>query len=211
LGLTVYKGKLEFPFQFELPQDIPCSFKSTYGKIEYFITAELERPGIMHFDLCCKLPINIIGLVDLNKFHSAAAEVSRRGQTFLGAGPGSFPSLPVDLQLKTTKGGFLPGAFVPVTVQVNNKSSVFIQQSSLVLQQITTYYGKCAGENTFDNFADTVDILTKFGPNIPPGSNVTWDCTSFLLPEANKLPVSLMGCSLLTREYRLKVLGLLPN
>jgi len=210
LGLTVYKGKLEFPFQFELPQDIPCSFKSSYGKIEYIITAKFKRSGILHSDLCCEVPVRVLGILDLNNFPSAAAEVKRRGHTVLGGGPtGSTPTLPVDLELKTTKGGFIAGEKVPVTVQVNNKSSLFIPESSLVLQQITTFYAYKTGSGSsskLDQFEDTVDILTKAGPNnIPPGSKLTWDCSSLILPQAPELPVSLMGCSLITREYRLKV------
>ncbi|GBB93388.1 hypothetical protein RclHR1_02160014 [Rhizophagus clarus] len=57
-GKKIPAGTHEYYFEFELPGNLPSSFKGTRGKIEYYCVASLSRP-IFHNDVTTKKIVNI--------------------------------------------------------------------------------------------------------------------------------------------------------
>lgn len=66
------EGNHAWPFNFQIPQNVPSSFEGTVGYIRYSITAKADIP--MAFDIDREIYISINCPLDLN--HHAAAIVS---------------------------------------------------------------------------------------------------------------------------------------
>ena len=62
--LEISAGDYEYPFQFQLPTDIPSSFVGRYGKIVYSVTAVVDRPW--KFDHETVAFFTVVGVYDLN-------------------------------------------------------------------------------------------------------------------------------------------------
>ena len=57
------EGCHQFPFQFILPQNIPHSYESHYGRVEYSLEAVIDKAWA--FDKECLLPFQIINILNL--------------------------------------------------------------------------------------------------------------------------------------------------
>lgn len=70
--LFIFKGQstyapaeYTYPFDWDLPVDLPISFDAKYGYIRYKIVAGLDRP--LRLDKCYKELFTVMKRVDLNK------------------------------------------------------------------------------------------------------------------------------------------------
>ena len=62
--MQIEAGDHEFPFQFQLPVNIPSSFVGAHGRIVYSITAVVDRPW--KFDHETVAFFTVVGIHDLN-------------------------------------------------------------------------------------------------------------------------------------------------
>lgn len=58
-------GQHTFPFQLQLPQDLPPSFEGAYGYIRYWAKATIDKPW--KFDQHTKRAFTVIPSLDLNQ------------------------------------------------------------------------------------------------------------------------------------------------
>ena len=63
--ILIPAGEYEFPFQFQLPQNIPTSFVGAHGRVAYSVTAVIDRPwkfdheDVAFFSVICNYDLNL--------------------------------------------------------------------------------------------------------------------------------------------------------
>ena len=62
-------GEVVYPFKFQLPPNLPCSFEGWDGSIRYYIECRIKRPGSS--DIWSKLPFTVNSVLDLNQHPGA--------------------------------------------------------------------------------------------------------------------------------------------
>ena len=66
-------GEVIYPFQFQLPPNLPCSFEggddSIRCSIRYYIECRIDR--LWNFDIKVQLPFTVISVLDLNQYPGA--------------------------------------------------------------------------------------------------------------------------------------------
>jgi len=170
-------GICSFPFSLELPLDIPSSFNSATGQVEYYMTARAKISGC-GVNLMSKLQFTVHGILDLNKEPGVSHHFEiERQQNFCGWPPwkDSFVRVRVLLQRK----GFVCGEIVPFTVKVHNKSAQKVVQINAELVQKVSYitrYDKIVSNSVLTNEIrdinispkETRTIVKQFTLRIPP-------------------------------------------
>ena len=66
---VIKRGFYEYPFSFELPQNLPSSYESRIGHVRYKLKANIDRPWA--FDNSSELYISVVAPFDLNKHQDA--------------------------------------------------------------------------------------------------------------------------------------------
>lgn len=77
---TLPQGNYTYPFQFQIPENIPSSYEGTsYGVtayVRYQLKGTIDKPW--KFDHTTKRPFTVVGVLDLNRISNA-----RVGHTFI--------------------------------------------------------------------------------------------------------------------------------
>ncbi|XP_045207004.2 arrestin domain-containing protein 17-like [Mercenaria mercenaria] len=130
-------GNHAYPFSLQLADTLPSSFEGTRGYVRYSCKATIERP--LAFDYNVKRAFTVIRHFDLNNFPSAQIPVSDQatGEVYGCCGEAG----EVDIHLDLNKTGFVPGEPIMYTIAVNNRSSQTVNETHLILNQMTTYTG----------------------------------------------------------------------
>ncbi|XP_024944792.1 arrestin domain-containing protein 17 [Cephus cinctus] len=131
------EGNHVFPFNWNLPSNIPCSFESFYGKIRYSIKAVVDRPW--KFDYAIKVPFTVAPILDLNSIPLAREPVSEENSKVFG---GSSETLTMTVLLPVR--GYVSGQTIPVRVKLQNQSKVAVEKVHIFLEKDITYH---AGED----------------------------------------------------------------
>ena len=62
--IQIAAGEYQFPFQFQLPQNIPSSFVGEHGRVAYSVTGVIDRPwkfdheAVAFFSVICNYDLN---------------------------------------------------------------------------------------------------------------------------------------------------------
>lgn len=126
-------GIREYPFNFQLPRDLPSSYKGTHGSIEYTVTATVKKSWGVNKEYT--LPFTVNSKLDLSQHPAARQSVVSRKTEKIGILWWKGPVL-VNFSLK--RKGYVPGEFVQFNAQICNESSVKIHKAKLVLTQVKT-------------------------------------------------------------------------
>ena len=62
-------GQHVYPYQFQLPANLPSSYEASIGRVRYFIECVVDRPW--KFDYKAKLPFTVNSIYDLNQVESS--------------------------------------------------------------------------------------------------------------------------------------------
>ncbi|XP_047019076.1 uncharacterized protein LOC124629628 [Helicoverpa zea] len=65
-NLTLSAGSYEYPFEMEIPQNIPPSFRSEIGKITYLLILKFKKPGLLKRTKSFQTEVQILPQVDLS-------------------------------------------------------------------------------------------------------------------------------------------------
>ena len=58
------RGYNQYPFSFQLPYNIPCSFEHNVGYVRYTVNAVIDRPWKFNHE--CKAAFTVVSSLDLN-------------------------------------------------------------------------------------------------------------------------------------------------
>ena len=194
-------GRYSFPFSFTIPLNsaTPPSFRERYGAIKYYLTAEVDRPGLRRNNRCYR-PINIIDLVDTNNPQYLNEMTVRQSKTMCCM---CCKSKPIVLTARIPASAWCPGEVVPVEVSVDNGSTKVMKGILAAIDRSVTFTAR--GSREYIN-----DRLTSVSndESIAPESNA--QKTIYLRVPPCCPSFGLGSGRIIELEYALKVTLKLP-
>ncbi|XP_062614117.1 arrestin domain-containing protein 3-like [Saccostrea cucullata] len=191
--LTLLRGNYCYPFQFQLPQNLPSSFEGEYGHVRYTIKGTIEKPK--RFTHVTKTAFSVIGPLDLNTFpqiESPTGMTLTKNLCCLCCTSG-----PISAFLSLPRRGYVPGDIIPVTVELENLSSRKIASSSITLTMTTNFHSSDESRTV------STQIDKIMHGSVPRGTTSTWADQGIPLPA---LPPSfLFGCNIIDIQYKLEL------
>lgn len=138
-GVHVYN------FASPIPTQVPTSFEGQHGKIRYTVQAILDRPW--KFDQTSTVAFTVLKPLDLNLHLLTLKErrVEKLTKTFC-CWPCTSSPLYVRVEIPVT--GYVPGQKIPITVAVNNTSSVPVLGINSKLKRKVSYISQKPREKT---------------------------------------------------------------
>ncbi|XP_017269198.2 arrestin domain-containing protein 3 [Kryptolebias marmoratus] len=187
---VIEKGQHVFPFSFKIPngKKIPSSFWSIFGRIIHKLKAELKQPmkvtrkAKIHFTFVSKADLSTPGLMVPQHMHRDKSIVFSPG------------NVTMDVYIK--KKGYIPGEDMKVTVKVNNCSRRSVQPH-FVLYEKKSFFGANRSK------VETREILRAKAEAVDSCSGKK--IVTKVIPIPKDLPPSILNCSLVKLEYKLKI------
>ncbi|XP_072289772.1 arrestin domain-containing protein 3-like [Eucyclogobius newberryi] len=183
-------GRHVFPFSFTVPErNIPSTFTSSVGKIVHKLKAELRQSMKMtktaktHFTFVSQADMATPGLLD--------PQHGCQDKTISVFGSGT-----VALDIRTERMGYWQGEALKVTAEIKNQSSRAVKPK-FVLYKKKSHFAQ--GKRKMN----TSEILKEKCDPVESGCNKTVTKTITIPKE---LPPSILNCSIIRLEYRIKVL-----
>ncbi|XP_023676057.2 arrestin domain-containing protein 3-like [Paramormyrops kingsleyae] len=180
-------GSHVFPFTFQIPQgNMPSSFKGAHGKVEYKLEAKLSRSwripskSVSMFNFVSKPEMSMAQLM------SPQCDMVRKD---------FFLSGNVSMNATMTRMGYMQGERLKVTVEIDNSSSHKLVPKFSVSQKQSFSAG---GSRTSQKEV----VLKEAGK---PIASRTWQTLTQELSIPQDLPVSVLNCTILRVEYKLRV------
>ncbi|XP_034025450.1 uncharacterized protein LOC117509949 [Thalassophryne amazonica] len=186
---VIRQGRHVFPFTFKVPdRKMPSTFSDNYGKVIHTLKAELKRSMRLtekttaEFVFMAKPDWSIPGLL-----------AGQHGQTTKSVKV--FGSGKIFMDAYTDKMGYQQGEQIHVTAEITNESSRAITPK-FVLFEKRSFYAKCHTK------AYTNELLKEKTEEVPvSGKHIV----KKVITVPKDLPPSVLQCSVLKLEYRLKV------
>ncbi|XP_059482478.1 arrestin domain-containing protein 17-like isoform X2 [Neocloeon triangulifer] len=188
-------GEHFYPFNFDLPANIPSSFEGEHGHIRYCVSASMDRQDrAWKLDLETSAPFAVIALLDLNSDPQFAAPVSATETKKF-----SFSSGVVNVVLSLPAGGVVPGEILRPTLDVKNNSKAHLDRVRLKLRQVVTYIVSVARVNIC-----YATVAMSFFDSVKPGQSLTFEQDMFKVPPLPPSNKYLEKCNVIEVGYVLK-------
>ncbi|KAM9744115.1 arrestin domain-containing protein 3-like [Menidia menidia] len=186
---VIGKGRHVFPFSFSIPdRKMPSSFETSIGKIVHKVKAELKqsmkltKKAKAHFTFVSKADMDTPGLME-------PQHMCQDKNLAFGSGDVSF-----DVYAKQL--GYRAGEAVQVTVKINNRSSRSVKPK-FELYEKKSYFAQGRRKlHTQKILKDKAEVTTEH-------SGKTTFTKVINIP--TNLPPSILNCSIIKLEYRLKI------
>ncbi|XP_062563572.1 arrestin domain-containing protein 2-like isoform X2 [Armigeres subalbatus] len=195
------KGPVEIPvgthvynFSCVLSPSLPTSFEGNYGKIRYTVCAILDRPW--KFNKTCKAAFTVLKPLNLNldplMGQPQRADVTK---TFC-----CWPckSRPLLITVELPAKGYVPGQKIPLTITLNNTSSVALNGVKSSLDRIECYISTIPYEKTNRVHKTLASVSTAV-------TNDVYSRVTQFLDIPSIAPTG--SCSILTIEYELNIIA----
>ncbi|KAL6114338.1 uncharacterized protein ACO6RY_05127 [Pungitius sinensis] len=186
---VIGKGRHEFPFSFSIPDGkFPSSLKTNIGNIVHKLKAELKqsmkltKKAKTHFTFVSKADMGIPGLMDPQ--HGCKDK-----------SVGVFGSGNVSMDVHTQRMGFKQGEAIQLTVKVSNNSTRSVKPK-FVLYEKKSFFAQGHRKISIN------EILKEKMESIASSGKET---VSTLITVPWELPPSILNCSIITQEYKLKI------
>lgn len=205
MTMEVDAGEWIYPFEFELPSNIPYSIEGKYGEIYYGIKVILNVPQELDKEL--KLPLTIIRYEDLNTMpllkYPKQEETSK---TFCYVFICCLGSSPLVMTASIPFSGFVPGQKIPITVELNNRSHVSVRSTKITLKGVHKF--------NFD-YPSTSTIVEKYRLDYKLAAGVK-SGTYVKLEETLKVPEMLnpsneASCKIFQISYVIKIAAMVDD
>ncbi|XP_066460669.1 arrestin domain-containing protein 2 [Eleutherodactylus coqui] len=196
-SLTVLPaGRHEFPFTFQLPENLVTSFEGKHGCVRYWIKAKLHRPWSTVKKT--KKEFTVIEPIDINTPDLLAPQAGTKEKMahawYCNLGQ-------ISVTAKIDRKGYTPGEVIPIFAEIDNCTSrtvvpkAAIIQSQTFIARGTLKQKKCV-------------VATLAGDAVPAGKRETWHGRALKIPP---LGPSIMQCRIIRVEYALKVCVEIPG
>ncbi|XP_010790477.1 arrestin domain-containing protein 3 [Notothenia coriiceps] len=186
---VIGKGRHVFPFSFKIPDNkIPSSFKSGIGNIHHKLKAELKqsmkltKKAKTHFTFVSKADMDIPGLLE-PQYGSKDKSVKVFGSGI------------ISMDVQTKRMGYKQGRDLKVSVEIVNNSSRSVK-AKVILYEKKSFFAQ--GRRR----VSTKEILKEKMEAIASSNKET---VVKVMNIPRELPSSILNCSIIKLEYRLKV------
>ena len=205
---TLTPGIYSFPFSFTIPDNIPCSFSGTFGKVRYFIRYRTNHCLGNSYITFSKdketVGIVILSLHDLNKLPDIWQPVQFNGSKTFGALSLVTNALPLFVEVFLPKKGYVPGEIIPISAKISNETDTAIKRCEIWIHQNVVYTAERGGktEETDENFSKIKR------PGFGARTQEVWNCVPYYVPALP--PTSLPHCKYINIHHWLKI-RFVPN
>ncbi|XP_035702278.1 arrestin domain-containing protein 17-like [Folsomia candida] len=189
---------LKFPFTFQLPRDLPSSFRRTTGRVVYTIDASATDPSNPKKDITANLILIVNGMLNLS--HEMASNLNKPVQIEDSKKLGLFSgSGNIGFTFKLDKSLFAPGEFIGFSANLENHSKQKIEPE-ITLVQVMEFHVKQKMKT------QTREVVNVTGPEVLPGREEVWVGKDVLKIPDFVLPTGLGGpCKVIKLQYTLKI------
>lgn len=136
--MEVDAGEWIYPFDYELPTNIPYTTDGKYGEVYCGIKIILDIPSAPDKEV--KLPLTIVRYEDLNTMpllkYPRREDISKSFCWFMLCCLGSTPFV---MSVSIPFSGFIPGQRIPITIEMSNQSHVDIRSTKITLKGLHTF------------------------------------------------------------------------
>jgi hypothetical protein len=134
-GEFYIEPNVSYPFQINLPPNLPTSFEHLHGQIRYSLSGHLDIPWA--FDKYVVRSFTVLGTHDLNMNQALRQPCVMSDHKTLCCL--CCKSGPIIAKLSLKKGGYVPGEDIFFDASVDNKSSRGLEMSVRLVQLITLH------------------------------------------------------------------------
>jgi sporulation-control protein spo0M len=192
-------GEHTFPFQYQLPQNIPPSFEGIVGRVRYEIRAKVVRIGLLKANhrastfLAVREHAELMRLCVEPQMCDKSSRVSCLCFNF-----GS-----INMTCNVPRTGFSPGDAIPLSAHIENLTTKIIYIQAL-LKRYDIYIARGGNKNRPRKQYRLVN-----SPSIQAGEITSFDThQSLKIPE--EVPATLKSCSCISVEYALVIRAVIP-
>ncbi|XP_015229900.1 PREDICTED: arrestin domain-containing protein 3-like [Cyprinodon variegatus] len=186
---VIGKGRHVFPFSFKIPdRKMPSSFYSSVGRIVHRLEVELHQS--MKLTKTAKTHFTFISTADMDTPGLMVSQHGSKDKSF------AFGSGNVSMDVFTQKMGYKLGETLSVSIKINNASSRSVKPK-LELYEKKSFFAQ--GRRKIE----TKTILKEKAEAVEAQSGKKTVTKMITIPRV--LPPSILNCSILKVEYRLKV------
>jgi hypothetical protein len=167
-------GEHNYPFEFDLPVNLPTSFKHDFGNISYMLTATIDVPwsfnkhSVKHF--------TVLSQCDLNGHPELSRPVKANDSKKMSLFGGKNASMTIELNLN--KSGFVCSERLPFTAMIDNKSDQEIGSRIALLVQKMRFNANGISKD----FERTVASVAHYGDRVTAKSTDKWSDHSIVIP-----------------------------
>ncbi|XP_019956412.2 arrestin domain-containing protein 3-like [Paralichthys olivaceus] len=186
---VIGKGRHVFPFSFKIPdRRIPSSFKDCTGKIVHKVKAELKqsmkltKTAKAHFTFCSKADMDVPGLLE--------PQYGSKDKSLKVFGSGN-----VSMDVHTKRMGYKQGENIKVTVEILNQSSRSVKPKFTLYEKKSFFAQGRRRVHTKEILKDKIEALASSSK----------DTVTKVMSIPRELPPSILNCSIIKLEYRLKL------
>ncbi|CAI6363912.1 unnamed protein product [Macrosiphum euphorbiae] len=148
-------GEYVYPFNFSLPHEIPSTFKGEYGEVFYTAKVKINVPLRMIIEK--KTTFEVISPVHLNEEPSLAEPKTALKEKFYCCF--LCKSGPMTLIAYIPYSGFIPGQSIPVTVELDNNSNVYVKSIEIKLDRTLEYKALWPSGNITHEHSNIVSVF----------------------------------------------------
>ena len=202
-------GIHEFPFEFELPQDIPSSYSGKYGSIRYIISSQIETkkkvtPFGRNLALKIRRNVDLSSVYCLPKLPKRSESAKIKGGLLRSSGEISFT-------VKLPHSGFSVGGPIPLSGTITKSSSSRVSLKTYLVQHV-----KFTGEGRWIWIVESMQEETKntlamvdIGdfPESKSGTyTLHWGCDKFRCPDKITQSGSTEPCDFISVSHYIRVM-----
>ncbi|XP_077128069.1 arrestin domain-containing protein 2 [Ranitomeya variabilis] len=189
-------GKHEFPFTFQLPENLVTSFEGKHGCVRYWVKAKLHRPWSTVKK--AKKEFTVIEPIDINTPDLLAPQAGTKEKVahawYCNLGQ-------VTVTAKIDRKGYTPGEVIPIFAEIDNCTSrTVVPKAAIIQSQTFTARGTLKQKKSV--------VATLAGDAVPAGKRETWHGRALKIPP---LGPSIIQCRIIKVEYALKVCVEIPG
>ncbi|XP_069818619.1 arrestin domain-containing protein 2 isoform X1 [Dendropsophus ebraccatus] len=189
-------GKHEFPFTFQLPENLVTSFEGKHGCIRYWVKAKLHRPWSTVKKT--KKEFTVIEPIDINTPDLLAPQAGTKEKIahawYCNLGQ-------VSVTAKIDRKGYTPGEVIPIFAEIDNCTSRTVMPKAAIIQSQTFI-----ARGTLKQKKSVVATLA--GDAVLAGKRENWHGRALKIPP---LGPSIIQCRIIRVEYSLKVCVEIPG
>ncbi|KAG5666807.1 hypothetical protein PVAND_014817 [Polypedilum vanderplanki] len=190
-------GTHNFDFQFQLPENIPTSYKSKFGSIKYKIQVVINFSSLTKSELFFDLPFIVIHPINLNSIYPSLnepikVELAKKFNFNLA-------SSDLNMMVVVPQGGYVAGQAIEVLVQIENLGRTRVKYVKIALRKISKY--SCQLPKPLNKTSTEVLIKEVIYNEIPSKSKRDFLRSIFIPP----VPPNIENCDLINVSYELKV------
>ncbi|GAB1607018.1 arrestin domain-containing protein 1-like [Argonauta hians] len=134
--LSLKAGPHDFPFDYQLPNNLPSSFIGKYGNVTYVLKAIVSGDHIGETQVTSE-PFLIVRPLPLSTEHLKPVHLTQQRKAWKGC---TFGKIAIDVTLK--KSGLVPGEDLLIDADITNRSPKVIRAVQAALLMNSTYHAQ---------------------------------------------------------------------